>query len=78
MAVTPGFRIQDNFLFHHTTAGITDPTALSDAILHDQVLHTASTIALLLIILTTIALIIALRTIHRTGCPNLSNSFIVG
>ena len=58
-ALTPGFRIQDNFLFHHTTAGLTDPTLISDALLHDQVLHTASTIALLLIILTTITLITA-------------------
>jgi hypothetical protein len=58
-ALTPGFRIQDNFLFHHTTAGLTDPTALSDALLHDQVLHTASTIALILIILTTLTLITA-------------------
>ena len=70
LALIPGFRIQDNFLFHHTTAGITEPTALSDALLHDQVLHTASTIALLLIILTTLALI---TTAIRKPQPTTSN-----
>ena len=45
MAIIPTMRIQDNFLFHHTT----------DA-LHDQVLHTASIIALALITTTVIAL----------------------
>jgi hypothetical protein len=48
MAILPGMRIQDNFLFHHT-----------GDILHDQVLHTASTIAVTLIALTATALIIA-------------------
>jgi hypothetical protein len=48
MAILPGLRIQDNFLFHHT-----------GDLLHDQVLHTASTIALILIILTTAALAIS-------------------
>jgi hypothetical protein len=43
MAIIPNMRIQDNFLFHHTT----------DA-LHDQVLHTASLIAVLLIATTTL------------------------
>jgi hypothetical protein len=43
MAIIPTMRIQDNFLFHRTT----------DA-LHDQVLHTASTIAVLLIAATTL------------------------
>jgi hypothetical protein len=41
MAILPGMRIQDNFLFHHT-----------GDILHDQVLHTASTIAVTLIVLS--------------------------
>ncbi len=49
MAIIPTMRIQDNFLFHHTT----------DA-LHDQVLHTASIIALALITTTVIALASAL------------------
>lgn len=40
MAVLPGLRIEDNFLFHHTTG--------PDAALHDQVLHTASVIAVIL------------------------------
>ena len=67
LALTPGLRIQDNFLFHQTTAGITNPTTLADAILHDQVLHTASTVALLLIILTAITLIITtIRKLQTT------------
>jgi hypothetical protein len=48
MAIIPTMRIQDNFLFHHT-----------NDILHDQVLHTASTIALILLALTAAALLIA-------------------
>jgi hypothetical protein len=59
MALAPGFHIQDNFLFHHTTAGLTDPTLISDHLIHDQVLHTASIVALLIILLTTITLITA-------------------
>jgi hypothetical protein len=47
MAIIPFLRIQDNFLFHHT----------SDAP-HDQVLHTASVIAVILIAATAITLII--------------------
>jgi hypothetical protein len=45
MAILPGLRIQDNFLFHHT-----------GELLHDQVLHTASLIALILIAATFIVL----------------------
>ena len=48
MALTPGMRIQDNFLFQHT-----------GDILHDQVLHTASLIAFILIATTTTAIGIA-------------------
>lgn len=47
MAILPEMRIRDNFLFHHTA----DP-------LHDQVLHTASAIAVRLLILTVIAILI--------------------
>jgi hypothetical protein len=43
MAIIPNMRIQDNFLFHHTTD-----------VLHDQVLHTASLIAVFLIATTTL------------------------
>ncbi|WP_213807641.1 hypothetical protein [Granulicella sp. dw_53] len=50
MAILPGLRIQDNFLFHHTT----------DA-LHDTVLHTASTIAILLLALTALTLLLNYR-----------------
>ena len=45
MAITPFYRIQDNFLFHQT--GDTP---------HDQVLHTASIIAVTLLTLTAVAL----------------------
>jgi hypothetical protein len=45
MAIIPNMRIQDNFLFHHT----------GDA-LHDQVLHTASLIGVILLTTTVIAL----------------------
>ena len=69
LALAPGLRIQDNFLFHHTTAGLTDPTLISDHLIHDQVLHTASIVALLLIILTTLALITALRSTTERGAP---------
>jgi hypothetical protein len=48
MAIIPNMRIQDNFLFHHT----------GDAP-HDQVLHTASLIAIILIALTVAAIAIA-------------------
>jgi hypothetical protein len=58
MAILPGMRIQDNFLFHHT-----------GDILHDQVLHTASTIAVTLIALTAAALIIA-RTSTKARVPH--------
>jgi hypothetical protein len=52
MAILPGMRIQDNFLFHHT-----------GDILHDQVLHTASTIAVILIVLTAVSLsVLCLRS----------------
>jgi hypothetical protein len=49
MAILPGMRIQDNFLFHRT-----------GEILHDQVLHTASLIALTLITITVAVLAVAL------------------
>jgi hypothetical protein len=45
MAIIPNMRIQDNFLFHHT-----------GDIPHDQVLHTASLLALILIAATVITL----------------------
>jgi hypothetical protein len=61
MAILPGMRIRDNFLFHHT-----------DDILHDQVLHTASTIALTLIAVTAAALIIAFTQIKSSSQLKLS------
>jgi hypothetical protein len=62
MAIIPGMRIQDNFLFHHT----------SD-ILHDQVLHTASLIAITLIALTAAALTIT-RITQKARVPHPSQS----
>jgi hypothetical protein len=53
MAIIPNMRIQDNFLFHHT----------GDA-LHDQVLHTASLIAVILLILTAVTLLLLFVTKH--------------
>jgi len=47
-AIIPGMRIQDNSLFHHTGEPF-----------HDDVLHTASIIALILLILTAVVLLIA-------------------
>jgi hypothetical protein len=55
MAIIPEMRIQDNFLFHHTS----DP-------LHDQVLHTASVIAITLLVATALAVVIAAATALRT------------
>jgi hypothetical protein len=60
MAILPGMRIQDNFLFHHTS----DP-------FHDAVLHTASTIALTLLALTVIAITVTAR---RAAKPNFPTS----
>jgi hypothetical protein len=58
MAILPGMRIQDNFLFHHTAD-----------IPHDQVLRTASLIALILIALTAITLTIVYVR-HRAKITN--------
>jgi hypothetical protein len=52
MAIIPNMRIQDNFLFHHT-----------GDIPHDQVLHTASLIAVIILALTVLA--IAISYLHR-------------
>jgi hypothetical protein len=62
MAILPTMRVQDNFLFGHTT----------DAA-HDQVLHTASLIALLLIALTLVALTI-FRMSQHARVPHSSQS----
>ena len=61
MAIIPFLRIQDNFLFHHTN----DPA-------HDQVLHTASLIAITLITLTVSALLVARRS-TKPGAPYLDS-----
>jgi hypothetical protein len=60
LAQSEGMRIQDNTLFHHT--GATD-----DQQLHDQVLRTASVIAVILLIATAAALIAAAFLRKNTG-----------
>jgi hypothetical protein len=62
MAIIPTLRIQDNFLFHHTTD-----------IDHDNVLHTASLIAVVLIVATAIALTTEWRT-QRLQAPQTANT----
>ncbi len=62
MAIIPFYRIQDNFLFHHTTD-----------IPHDQVLHTASLIAVILIATTAIVLTV-LRLTQKARVPHPSQS----
>jgi hypothetical protein len=62
MAIIPNMRIQDNFLFHHT-----------GDIPHDQVLHTASLVAVILIAATVIALI-TLRLIQKATNPGTPSS----
>ncbi|HUZ97120.1 MAG TPA: hypothetical protein VMU57_19630 [Edaphobacter sp.] len=51
MILAPGTRVQNNFLFHHTISPI-----------HDAVLNTASIIAVVLLVLTTIAVTAATRS----------------
>jgi hypothetical protein len=62
MAIIPNMRIQDNFLFHHT-----------GDIPHDIVLHTASTVALILLALTAIALCITLLR-RKSQLPHAKDS----
>jgi hypothetical protein len=62
MAIIPNMRIRDNFLFHHT-----------GDILHDQVLHTASVIAVILLTLTVAALLTARRA-TKPGAPSSARS----
>ncbi len=66
MATITGMRIDQNFLFEHT--GIS-----SDALLHDQVLHTASLIAVILLVATATALAATLiRRKVETPFPTLT------
>jgi hypothetical protein len=65
MVILFGLRIEDNTLFHTTAVGLNDPTLLADAIDHDQVLRSASWLAVFLILLTAIALFFALRNTYR-------------
>jgi hypothetical protein len=61
MAIIPNMRIQDNFLFHHTGEA-----------LHDQVLHTASIIAIILLAATLAALLISITQLlsRRNSQPD--------
>jgi hypothetical protein len=63
MATLAGMRIDHNFLFEHTGTS-------SDALLHDQVLHTASLIAVILLAATAAAL--AATLIRRKAKPSAS------
>ncbi len=63
MVVIAGMTPADNFLFHHT--GVTE-----DALAHNAVLHTASMIAVLLLILTFAALAAACYKPRSAGSPN--------
>ena len=67
LAETEGMRIQDNTLFHHT--GATD-----DQQLHDQVLLTASSIAVILLISTASALTAAALVRKPTSPRTASNA----
>jgi hypothetical protein len=62
MATIAGMKIDQNFLFEHT--GTT-----SDQLLHDAVLHTASGIAVLLLIATAIALAVVAARRARSSFP---------
>jgi hypothetical protein len=65
MATIAGMRIDSNFLFEHTGTS-------SDAQLHDQVLHTASLIAVILLIATAAALVavfIRRKATQEAGAP---------
>ena len=58
MAIIPNMRVQDNFLFHHT-----------GDLAHDQVLHTASLLAVILLTLTIAAIAIALTQSNQKNTP---------
>ncbi len=61
MATITGMRIDQNFLFEHTGNS-------ADALLHDQVLHTASIIAVVLLAATAIALAASVM-MRKSGPP---------
>ena len=65
MAMVSGMRIGDNFLFHHTS----DPV-------HDEVLHTASIIATLMLISAFAALVVALLRSRNSASSNVSKQAV--
>jgi hypothetical protein len=70
MATIAGMRIDENFLFAHTGSS-------ADAILHDQVLHTASVIAVILLIAAAIVLA-GLLVLRRTISSARDSSGVAG
>jgi hypothetical protein len=62
MATIGGMQIDQNFLFEHTGTS-------SDALLHDQVLHTASSIALILLATAIVALVVVFLLRRRSAVP---------
>ena len=60
MALLPGERIQDNFIFHRVPVAASDP-------FHDAVLHTASVVAALLILLTFAAILLRYLQDRKPG-----------
>ena len=66
MAILPGMRIQDNFIFHRVPQIASDP-------FHDAVLHTASVVAAILILLTVAAVVLSYRQSRRTFSEGVAN-----
>ena len=60
MALLPGERIQDNFIFHRVPKAASDP-------FHDAVLHTASVVAAILILLTFAAILLRYLQDRKPG-----------
>jgi hypothetical protein len=71
MATIAGMKIDQNFLFEHTGA-------MTDQVLHDAVLHTASVIAVLLLVATVIALGAVGARRARVSFPLLPLSILTG
>ncbi len=63
MAIIPNMRIQDNFLFHHT-----------GDIPHDQVLHTASMISVIILVLTVLAIAFSYLHLRPAKHPVISEA----
>ena len=77
MVTIAGMAPADNTLFHHMA--LVPGVSLDDAQAHDQVLHTASLLAILLLLATALAIITAVVRIRRRPLPSLipDPSFLV-